>query len=318
MRAAALDDTAMTPTALVFAGGSFLGRHLCRALAGGGVRVVATARRPSAGSDFRPCDVTDASSVNAVFADCRPDWVFQCAGVTTPDAGPPLLYAVHVGGTWNILRAVADHAPAVPVVLFGSAAEYGRVPEEALPVGENFAPEPASYFGASKLAQTHLASAAASALGLRVVVLRPFNLLGPGLPGHYFAAALARRLRDGGGREAPPVDNGAATRDFVDVRDVAEAARVAATAAPAPGAAEVYNVASGRETSVLEVASRLCVLAGRRPPVDRGTCGSRSGIGRSCGTAVKLHGATGWAPRVPWAQSLDDLWREYAERGTAG
>jgi nucleoside-diphosphate-sugar epimerase len=310
----------MTPTALVFAGGSFLGRHLCRALAVRGVRVAATARLPASGTDLRPCDVTDPDSTAAAVADRRPDWVFQCAGVTEPGAAPPALYAVHVGGAWNVLRAVADHAPDATVVFFGSAAEYGPAPAKALPVGEGYPACPASFFGASKLAQTHLAAAAAAALGLRVLVLRPFNVLGPGLPGHYLAASLARRVCEAGTAAGPlAVDNGAATRDFVDVRDVAEATVLAAAhAAPPPGTAEVYNVASGRETAVLAVAARLCTLAGRGLPEDRGPGGSRSGIGRSCGSAAKLRRATGWAPRVPWEQSLEELWRGYAApQGTA-
>ena len=120
-------------------------------------------------------------------------------------------------------RAAADGA----IVFVGSAAEYGRVPVESLPITESVCPVPVSLFGATKLSQTTLAIAAAATWGLRVTVLRPFNLLGPGLPLHYFAGAFARRLleeraqrpSDQMGVSEVTVSNAHATRDFVDVRD---------------------------------------------------------------------------------------------------
>src|SRR5437899_1722957 len=74
---------------------------------------------------------------------------------------------------------------------------------------------------------------------LRVFTVRPFNVIGPGLPDHYFAAALARRLfqmRSCGEPGPFPVMNLDATRDFVDVRDVADAlAGLLSDATPAAG-----------------------------------------------------------------------------------
>jgi GDP-4-dehydro-6-deoxy-D-mannose reductase len=218
-----------------------------------------------------------------------------------------------VGGTLNVLKTAAELAPEATIVLFGSAAEYGSVPGEALPVSESQREAPTSFFGASKLAQTRLGLAAAAEWGLRIIVARPFNLIGPGLPDHYLAAALARRLRDEGDREEPfAVANGCASRDFVDVRDVAEAVVLFAEREVArPGKGCVFNLASGQETTVLEVAEHLCRLAGRRRAVDLGAEPSRSGVSRSCGDARRAR-AVGWVPRIGWKQSLEDLWREWS------
>jgi GDP-4-dehydro-6-deoxy-D-mannose reductase len=145
-----------------------------------------------------------------------------------------------------------------------------------------------------------------------VVTVRPFNVIGPGLPEHYFAASLARRLlrqREAGGPAEFAVTNLDSTRDFVDVRDVAEAVvGLLDRAAPARGAMAVYNVASGVETPLAELAAELGRLAGGLRPVDGGAAGSRGGIARSRGDAARLRRATGWAPRRTWRESVGEMW----------
>src|SRR5262249_1706398 len=192
---------------------------------------------------------------------------------------------------------------------------------EALPIREDYPAQPPSFFGASKLAQTQLAAAAAGEWQLGILVVRPFNVLGPGLPAHYFAAALAERLEKAkiaGGSGDFPVVNAEATRDFVDVRDVAEAmVGLVTRAAPPAGTAAVYNVASGRETTVRAVAAKLCRLAGDFQVVDAGAGKSRSSILRSCGDPTRLRQAIGWTPRIGWEQSIEDLWSAFGERAAS-
>jgi nucleoside-diphosphate-sugar epimerase len=304
-------------TALVLAGNSFVGRHLCQALQEAGVRVVATARRPDSSARMQPCDLTDRSQVEAVVAAVRPQWVFQCAGATH-SSDPVLLYRLHGEGTLNLLAALAHQAPEAAAVLLGSAAEYGVIEPEALPVKEDHPAVPLSFFGASKLAQTQAARAAAAEWNLRVAVVRPFNILGPGLPAHYFAAALAERLlraKVAGAAGDIAVVNAGATRDFVDVRDVAAALLgLVARAAPVAGTLALYNLASGRETAVRQVAEKLCALAGEFRAVDAGSGRSRSNISRSCGDASRLREAIGWTPRISWEQSVDDLWQAAVQK----
>lgn len=285
---------------LVIAGTSFVGRAVCAELASQGWRVVATARRDTV---LERCDVTDAARVAAVIGRHRPDAIVQCAGVT--DGGPGELYAAHVGGSLNVLEAVRELVPAAPVVLIGSAAEYGPVPADALPVSEAHPPRPATFYGSSKLAQTQLGQVAASAWGLRVRTARLFNVIGPGLPRQYFLAAVAERLR--GLRPGDPfaVHNLGATRDFVDVRDAA--AGIAALTGPdVPDG--VYNVASGEETPLGEVAAYLGELAGGLVPVEAGAGEQRVQTTRSRGDAARLR-ALGWRPRHGWRESVADFWR---------
>ena len=295
---------------LLIAGSSFIGQHCARVFSQAGHEVLGTARRIRAGSSLVSLDITRPGDVDRVIGVLQPDWIVNCAG-SPSSPNPAEHYAVHVQGTLNVLQAAADNGH-VPVLLMGSAAEYGPVPAEELPVQESHLEEPTTFFGASKLAQTQLACVAARELGLSILITRPFNVIGPGLPDSYFAAALTGRLlrqRDEDRRDAFEVRNAEATRDFVDVRDVARALLMLREATqPERGSAEVFNIATGLQTSLLDVAMQMGDLAGGLNPVAGGEAASRGGISRSCGSFAKLHHATGWQPEIPWRQSIVDLW----------
>jgi GDP-4-dehydro-6-deoxy-D-mannose reductase len=303
--------------ALVVAGNSFVGRHLGRRLDALRVPFHATSR------DRRPgmlrCDLTRPGDPERIFATVRPRWIFVCAG--SPAAGSAEeMHALHVRGSESLLSAVAQLVPEAVTVLFGSAAEYGQVSPALLSIREDVPPRPESAYGQSKLAQLRAGQQLAQRHSLRVHVVRPFNILGPGMGGHLVAAALCERLlhAKSEGRCGPiAVANGHATRDWVDVRDVADAViRLAFDAPPTSGSVGLFNVASGIETPVLSLAEHLCRLAGDFQAVDAGPMGSPSGIDRSCGDASKLQAATGWQPRIPWQESAAALWESvsrYAE-----
>lgn len=299
--------------ALVIAGQSFLGRHLCCQLDRRGISFHRTSRRVLPAHFV--CDLSQPRQVDALLDAIRPRWVFACTGATAHSSMADL-YAIHVAATESLLLAVARHVPDAVIVLVGSAAEYGPVAAASLPIREDLPARPQSEYGRSKLAQTELAHRLAPTHGLRIHVVRPFNLIGPGLGRQYFAAALCERLRGAmqqGIRGAIAIDNGMATRDWINVGDAADAiVRLALDAPPARGAAEIYNIATGQETAVLEVAECLCRLAGDFHAVDAGPAGSRSGVDRSCGDATKLRAATGWQPTVPWRRSVQQLWEQYS------
>jgi GDP-4-dehydro-6-deoxy-D-mannose reductase len=297
--------------ALIIAGNSFVGRHLRRQLTLRGISHRATSRLP--GPALLACDLTRPGETDALLRIVRPRWIFACAGATAQGSAEQL-HALHVNGTEALLEAAARRVPAAVTVLFGSAAEYGPVPPERLPIREEMSARPDSPYGRSKLAQLHVAEHLARDRSLRVLIVRPFNLLGPGLGPQFLAASLCERLRrarEQGHRGPISVPNGHATRDWVDVRDAADAVvRLALDAPPAPGSVGLYNIATGEETAVLALADHLCRLEGDFHAVNAGPAGSRSGIDRSCGDATRLRAATGWQPRISWQQSAEELWKE--------
>jgi GDP-4-dehydro-6-deoxy-D-mannose reductase len=296
--------------ALVIAGTSFVGRHLCRGLAQRGIAFHATSRTVRAG--FLPCDLLEPDAISALLQSVQPRWIYACAGATSV-CTPEHMHAVHVTGTEALLEGVARHAPDAVTVLFGSAAEYGPLPPESLPIREDAPTRPQSDYGKSKLAQLQVARRVAGDRGLRIHVVRPFNLIGPGLGSQYLAASLCQRLlqakKDGQSGQFH-VSNGHATRDFVDIRDAVDAVlRLAFDAAPQTGLVGLYNIATGQETTVLALSEHLCRVGVGMHAVDIGRSDSRSGIDRSCGDATRLRTAAGWQPVVPWQRSVEDMWK---------
>jgi nucleoside-diphosphate-sugar epimerase len=296
--------------ALVIAGTSFVGRHLCCQLAQRGISFQATSRTPRTG--FLPYDLLQPDATGPLLQSVQPRWIFVCAGATTVSTAEQM-HALHITATEALLEGVARHVPDAVTVLFGSAAEYGPLPPELLPIREDAPCHPQSGYGQSKLAQLQVARRLATERGLRVHVVRPFNLIGPGLGSQYLAASLCERLVQAKkeGRIGPfQVANAEARRDFVDVRDAVDAVlRLACDAAPEPGAVGLYNIATGKETSVLALSEHLCRLAGGFHAVSMGRSNSRSGIDRSCGDATRLTTATGWQPAMSWQQSIEEMWQ---------
>jgi GDP-4-dehydro-6-deoxy-D-mannose reductase len=178
---------------------------------------------------------------------------------------------------------------------------------------------PVTPYAVSKVAAEFLALQAWLGRGVPAVRVRPFNHVGPGQSPDFVVSALAKRIaeaeRAGGGEVR--VGNLAASRDFTDVRDVVRAYRLLAKAVGADRtlAGSTFNVASGTAVTVAEVARQLCALAkvpvelvqdpGLFRPVD---------VPVFLGDAARLRSTTGWAPRIPFAATLADIFEYWRNR----
>jgi GDP-4-dehydro-6-deoxy-D-mannose reductase len=298
------------PAWLVTGSSGFLGRHVLAALKAGevpGSDVFAMGRRCPAGwapDRFVRADLDEPEGVARAVAGVRPDVVIHAAGKTPPGESDEF-YRGNTLATLHLLDALRATSRRVRVVLAGSAAELGPVPVEALPVGEDHPCRPAGAYGLSKW----LASCAGLAARppLEVVVARVFNPIGPGAPPSQAFGRFASSLADRSVEILTARDLDA-RRDFVDVRDVACALIVLARKGR-PG--KVYHVGTGRSRRVGEGLSYLIRRSGRKVRVcDDPTRAHRTSPGDSRADTRRIAGDTGWAPRIAWEQSLDDLWDE--------
>lgn len=256
--------------ALVTGAAGFAGRHLVAELQAQGHEVLACglpSGAPPARARWTTLDVTEPDDCLRVLADARADWIFHLAGfahVGRAESAPDECLRVNFGGTRALLAAALEGAPRARFVLASSAEVYGRVPPDALPLGEECPLRPATAYAASKASAEMLVHHAV-ARGLDALVLRPFNHVGPGQSDDFVASSFAHQLaRIEAGRQPAllRVGNLSAVRDLCDVRDVA---RAYVAAARAGRCGEVYNVTSGRAVAVSEVLDVLRGLA--RVPV---------------------------------------------------
>jgi dTDP-L-rhamnose 4-epimerase len=146
------------------------------------------------------------------------------------------------------------------------------LPLASVPIDEDAPLDPRSVYAATKLAQEHLSAAWARQTGGAVVALRYHNVYGPGMPKDtpYSGVAAIFRSSLEAGRPPRVFEDGGQRRDFVHVRDVADANLAALDATADRTGWRAYNVASGRPAGVGEMAAGLARAAGGPAPVVTG------------------------------------------------
>ncbi len=302
-------------TLLLLGAAGFLGAHLAGAATEAGLRTIAATRQGTEGAP--PCDLLDADSIAAVVAAVKPDLVVNAAGAASVGRSweqPGETFAVNATGVLNLLEAVARGAPAAHVLCLSSADVYGIRDGRELPLGEDLEPRPVTPYGAGKAAMEVLCSQHGRGQGMRIAVVRAFNLIGPGQSPRFAVPGFARRIAAAeheGGTVALALGNPEARRDFVDVRDGARAL-VELSRQRLTG---TFNLCSGEGRTIAELVEELARLA--RVPV---TVRRDPGLERPAdppalvGDPRRLREATGFAAETTLAQSLSDLLDEWRAR----
>lgn len=293
-------------TILITGARGFIGRHMSAVLkeAFGGVRIEGVDRAGSHdGLDCRSLDLLEPGSADRLLGEVRPDYIFHLAGVVySKDLRE--LYRGNVETTINILDAVKKAGLPARVVVAGSAAEYGDVLPEDLPITEKLVSNPVSAYGLSKVWQIGAARYYANT-GVDAVVGRLFNIIGKGAPEGLSIGAFAGQLKKIRRGELPPVlsvGNLKPRRDFIDVVD---ACRGLAAIARNGGAGEIYNICSGSSHSMDAILGMMIDESGLDVRIDVDPArfkGADAGDVR--GSNAKIMSETGWQPSVPLSASI--------------
>lgn len=295
----------------------FLGRHLVDLLLRQGYRILAITQPDDPLLSTLPSavmrqssDICDGATLVRILLNTAPTKIFHLAGMARGSDLNQLL-SINVVGTDSLLRAASKVVPPPYVVIPGSAAEYGLACEQQ-PTDERALPRPISAYGLSKLAQTLHALSYAWRGEVPVVVGRVFNVTGLGEPPSMVCGSIVAQIVAIERGEQPPLlrlGNLSSVRDFVDVRDVAQAL-LALSIAGEPG--QIYNVCTGVGHTVEQIVGILLRLSTISIAYESEPARRRAWDIPVCvGDPGRLQRATAWRPLIPIEESLEDSlhWR---------
>lgn len=317
----------MADRVLVTGGAGFIGSHVCEAYRDEGWDVVAmddlsTGRRENLpeGVEFHEMDIRSPA-----LTDLLESGEFRVVNhhaaqvdVRVSVSDPRRDAAVNVDGFLNVLESARAGGVQRVIYVSSGGVVYGE-PEE-LPVPETRAKDPLSPYGVTKLAGELYLRSYRRIHGLETVSLRYSNVYGPRQDPHGEAGVVAifsRRLLEG----EPLViyGDGEQTRDYVYVKDVARANLLATRLDPGDGGDlddRAYNVGTGMETSVNELADELEAAAGADVP--RVHEDPRPGELRRNALDVSRIMAEGWEPETSLREGLSATYESIAREEVGG
>ena len=315
-------------TILVAGGAGYIGSHMVALLVKRGYEVVVAdnlrtghwqsvkgARRLYVG------DLRDAAFLNRVFGENHIDGVinfaaFSLVGESVTD--PLKYYENNVEGAVSLLLAMRAHG--VDKIVFSStAATYGE--PEKQPIEESDRTEPTNPYGATKLAIENMRKWCDRAYGIHYVALRYFNAAGSdteaGIGEDHdpeshliplvMKTALGQRDHIGIYGEDYPTPDGTCVRDYIHVKDLAQAHLLALEYLARGGESDVFNLGSGNGYSVRQIIETARRITGREI---RATAEPRRGGDPSILIASNKKAAErlGWHPALGLDQIVSDAW----------
>ncbi|QPI09197.1 GDP-mannose 4,6-dehydratase [Stutzerimonas stutzeri] len=306
---------------LITGANGFVGRRLCSLLLDQGHHVIGMTHSSSTVtvSEALQCDIRDAVSVKEAVRHAAPSHIIHLAAqchVPTSFTDPHGTWQTNLMGSVNLLDALQRHAPAAFTLFVSSSEVYGSAFKKSRPVDEHDRCEPINPYAASKLA-AEIAFKDYFGRGMRGVIARPFNHIGPGQSADYATASFAQQIaRIEAGLQPPrlKVGNLKATRDFLDVRDVCDAyLALIGLAEREDKYPRCFNVASGNPRPIESVLETLLSLSNVHIEVEPDPQRMRpSDIPYAAGDCAALMAETGWRPRQNLKDTLSSVlnyWR---------
>lgn len=202
----------------------FVGEHLIRYLQGLDCTIYSIGRSPVSGvTHYTLTSNYSLSEVREIIRNVRPDYLFHLAGCVLQNSLSEL-YKINVEMAADLLEAITlEKLDRHTQILFvGSAAEYGYVSADTLPVSESFHENPMSHYGISKLTQTRMALLWSNEMR-KILVVRPFTILGKGMPTYLAVGSFIEQINKiimMGGKGDLQTGTLISSRDFLSVNDV--------------------------------------------------------------------------------------------------
>jgi GDP-4-dehydro-6-deoxy-D-mannose reductase len=297
----------------------FVGPYLVEALRRSyenNIEIIATAKKAGQHAMLGPVraiDVTDRTAVEDAIVGSNPTHVMHLAGIAAPtavNADPDEAWRVHLQGTLNLARVILKRAPDCWLINVGSALVYGESAKAGRALDENALLAPLDEYSASKAA-ADLALGPLIRSGLKCIRLRPFNHTGPGQSEAFVVPAFAMQIARIEAQLAPSVirvGNLDAQRDFLDVRDVANAYALVMKNLERLESGTVLNIASGIPRRISDILASLIARSRVEISVEQDPMRQRPGdLPILLGDASRARRLLHWRPEYSFEDTLTAL-----------
>lgn len=269
-------------------------------------------------------DLRDSISIDTALAKVKPDFVFHLAAQSYPKTSfeaPLDTYETNIQGTERVLSAIQRYSPHAVTHVCASSEVFGRVSKEKLPINEECSFHPASPYAISKVGTDLIGRFYAEAYGMNVMTTRMFTHTGPRRGDVFAESTFAKQIALIEAKHIPPIiktGNLDSLRTWADVRDAVRAYYLLVTKNPTPGA--YYNIGGKYTCTVRQMLERLLSYSDvqdisvetepeRLRPIDADL---------QVPDTTKFMAHTGWAPEIPFEQTMLDLlnyWRDLVRCG---
>lgn len=306
----------MKRTILITGVNGFVGKHLARELKNQGIHVIGVGREATLApqlqetlGDYWVCDLVDKEAV-AKLALEKVDEIISLAGLARVGdsyADPEKYKIINVGVLSSLCEALLDKKLKPRIIAVSTSTVYE--PNQPLPIiEESLLTKNGSPYTISKLLMERSAEQF-RAKGLELIIVRPFNHIGPGQEEGFLVPDLLTKLtsaKSTGG--VIKVGNLSTKRDYTDVRDVARAYAYLILAERLNY--NLYNIGSGKSVAGQQILNLLLAKTGLGEQIKVETDSSLlrpNDIADIYGSYQRLHKQTGWQPQIPLEKTIEDF-----------
>lgn len=295
----------------------FAGNYLANLLLSKGLEVYGVSQerefRPflpfnPAAIQYTSLDLLQEADLKDLIDRIRPALIFHLAAISSPAESkkrPRETYEVNFGGALNLLEAIRLTGIQCRCLLVSSSHVYGsQAKDGGRPFSEIDSLHPESPYAASKAAAELLAVQYWKTYGIEAVIARAFNHTGAGQGPGFVCPDLARKIveiEDGHGPDTLRVTGLNHQIDFSDVRDVVQGYYSALTKG---ASGEVYNLCSGKATSIRTIAETLASFSQKAIEVSSADNPAVEIGGAMIGDNTRSQNELGWRPSIPLAETL--------------
>lgn len=267
-------------------------------------------------------DINQHEQVNSEMEKILPEAIIHLAAFSRVGlswSSRTYTYRTNILATANLLEAAAEQPSKPRLLMISSAEVYGPLPEDRMPIREDYLMNPVNPYAVSKASvELMMNQFMKENKDLNWKIVRPFNHTGPRQTGGFVCSDFAQRVAQIEAGIAEPeikVGNLDARRDFSDVRDIVRSYKLLIES----DSRKTYNVCSGRAYSIRQILDMLLGMSKikikvsvdekKLRPIDTPVI---------VGDNTRIKQDLGWEPKIPFEKTLNDLleyWREKIKQG---